>query len=344
MAEKFPSTSTTANPSKVADLKVVQVKKGEEVKLNISWAINIDASNNYLTGTWITISGEPDYFCEYNPPFAKANLTGSEQAVAPRLWNALPLSLQEKTKAVIITLVGVLVTLMILSSCCIIYKRRISTSASYLSVKSLPVVPVSVLVVYPAENSAFQHAVVALAEFLQLHGGCSVAIDVWQQGKIAGLGPLRWLVEQEKAADYVLIVSPQGETRSSLLSQSTANHNLPEHSIPAAARDLYPLILNMVASHAKNASQLSRFWVVHLNKKPSIILPELKVRKSFCLMKDLDKLCESLHAPRKFGKKISSLLFKPGVFYSKNSTKLKEAIEMLERVQIKLIQRNPDWR
>lgn len=119
--------------------------------------------------------------------------------------------------------------------------------------------------------------------------------------------------------------------RSSLLSQSTANHNLPEHSIPAAAHDLYPLILNMVTSHARNASQLSRFWVVHLNKKPAVILPELKACTSFCLMKDLNKLCESLHAPRKFGKKIPSLLFKPGISYSKNSTKLREAVEMLER-------------
>lgn len=63
--------------------------------------------------------------------------------------------------------------------------------------------------VYPAENSAFQQAVVALAEFLQWHGGCNVAVDMWQQGKIAELGPMRWLAEQAKAAHRVLIVCPQ---------------------------------------------------------------------------------------------------------------------------------------
>lgn len=72
-------------------------------------------------------------------------------------------------------------------------------------------IPVPVLVVYPAENSAFQWAVVALAEFLQGHGGCSVAVDMWQQGKIAELGPMRWLAEQAKAAHRVLIVCPQAQ-------------------------------------------------------------------------------------------------------------------------------------
>lgn len=72
--------------------------------------------------------------------------------------------------------------------------------------------PVSVVVVYPSVTPAFQRAVVALAEFLQWHGGCRVTIDIWQQGKIAELGPLRWLAEQVKSADRVLIVSPQVET------------------------------------------------------------------------------------------------------------------------------------
>lgn len=70
---------------------------------------------------------------------------------------------------------------------------------------------VSVVVVYPAETPAFQRAVVSLAEFLQWHGGCRVAIDLWQQEKIAKLGPLRWLAELVKDADRVLIISPQGE-------------------------------------------------------------------------------------------------------------------------------------
>lgn len=70
--------------------------------------------------------------------------------------------------------------------------------------------------VYPAANPVFQQGVVALAEFLQRHGGCNVAVDLWQQGQIAKLGPLRWLTEQVKAAEFVLIVHPQAKTVSRL--------------------------------------------------------------------------------------------------------------------------------
>ncbi|KAG8002816.1 Interleukin-17 receptor B [Nibea albiflora] len=98
------------------------------------------------------------------------------------------------------------------------------------AVPTSPMVPTPVLMVYPAKNSTFQQAVVALAELLQWHGGCSVAVDMWQQGKIAELGPMRWLAEQVKAADRVLIVCPQ-ETPS----DSPPNHSLPEPSIPAGS-------------------------------------------------------------------------------------------------------------
>lgn len=116
--------------------------------------------------------------------------------------------------------------------------------------------------------------------------------------------------------------------------KSIPTKKLPEHSIPATADDLYPLILNMVASHAKSPSELDKFWVVQLHvdkdKKSRVLLPELQTCRVFCLMKDLKTLCNSLHAPRKIGKIFKSLLFKPKIFYSQNSTtKLREAIEML---------------
>ena len=51
----------------------------------------------------------------------------------------------------------------------------------------------------------------ALAEYLQWHSSCSVAVDMWQQVKIAELGPMRWLTEQAQAAERVLIICPQVE-------------------------------------------------------------------------------------------------------------------------------------
>uniref|UniRef100_A0A3B3V550 SEFIR domain-containing protein n=1 Tax=Poecilia latipinna TaxID=48699 RepID=A0A3B3V550_9TELE len=297
-----PITDLKGSPSKVADLTLELLTVGNERKLNVSWAINIDASNRYLKYTRI-ISGLTNHICIYNPPFTAANLTGLEKVQTT--INA-PFRLLSPDKRFL----------------------------SYSGFEILPMAamtPVSVVVVYPPVTPAFQQAVVALAEFLQWHGGCRVAIDMWQQGKIAGLGPLRWLTEQVKSADHVLIVSPQP---SSMSGPCTPASSLPRHSIPAATGDLYPLILNMVAGHARSATELAKFWVVQLHaekdKNSCVLPPELQTCRAFCLMKDLNRLCKSLHSQRKVGKKISSLLFKHKILYSQNSTmKLREAIEML---------------
>lgn len=239
-----------------------------------------------------------------------------------------PVSGNVNLTSISVAIFGGLAYLMILSLCYIIYKSCGSTSLGFKRLPASAMVPVPVLVVYPAENSAFQRAVVALAEFLQWHGGCSVAVDMWQQGKIAELGPMRWLVEQAKAAHKVLIICHQ--IPSSQPSHSPPKHTSPEPSIPAAAHDLYPLILNMVASHAKSASDLAKFWVVQLgeqqDKSPSNLAPELRACKTFCLMKDLNKLCRSLHTHSQDDKKISNLIFRPGITYS---DKLREAVEKL---------------
>lgn len=98
-------------------------------------------------------------------------------------------------------------------------KIKDSLSLGFKPSYSSPLAPLPVLLVYPAENPVFQQGVVALAEFLQWHGGCDVAVDLWQHGQIAKLGPLRWLTEQVKVADFVLIVRPQAKTVSTLLLQ-----------------------------------------------------------------------------------------------------------------------------
>ncbi|XP_071331749.1 uncharacterized protein [Trachinotus anak] len=346
--------------------------------LNISWAISIDASIEYLMGTLIKTE-ESSYLCKYNPHLARANVTASKQKWFHHLVKAsygtiliqatnLPLPplrsgssyryerimvsppkhgvtlrstqvptdvtpIETTTSPLRIERVtgiffGGLIGLMILSSCYIIYKScgaNIAKSFGFKRLPQFPTVPVPILVVYPAENSAFQRAVVALAEFLQWHGGCSVAIDIWQQGKIAELGPMRWLAEQAKAAEQVLIVCPQP-------SYSPSDCSFSEPSIPAAAHDLYPLILNMVAGHAKSTSDLAKFWVVQLaeqqDKRPSNLVLELRACKTFCLMKDLKKLCRSLHTHKKDDKKISNVIFRPGITYNEKSTvKLREAVE-----------------
>ncbi|KAI3357266.1 hypothetical protein L3Q82_015714 [Scortum barcoo] len=288
------------------------------------------ASIGSLTGTRIGINGEYSH-CKYNPPLAKANL--SLRAVTQNANSTITM----------VAIFGGL--LLILNTCfdCVSIDKSCGTKFA-LGFKKLPtssIGPIPVLVVYPAENSVFQRAVVALTEFLQWHGGCSVAVDMWQQGKIAELGPMRWLAEQAKAVDQVLIVCPQ---LSSQPIHCLPNNSPPGPSIPAAAHDLYPLILNMVASHAKRTSDLAKFIVVQLGKqhdKTCSNLPlELRACKSFCLMKDLDKLCRSLHSHRQDHKTISDPIFRPGIAYSEKSTvQLREAVEKLDGQQPQIIRK-----
>lgn len=224
---------------------------------------------------------------------------------------------------------GIIVCLLVLLLCFITYKRcRASFAFGWKKVATSPKVPV--LVVYPAENSVFQWAVVALAEYLQQHGGCSVAIDMWQQGDIAKLGPMRWLIEQAMVAERVLIVCPQPS------SQAPQKDTAPGASIPAAAQDLYPLVLNFVASQAKNCSELAKFWVVRLGEN-STLASELKACRRFYLMKDLNKLCRCLQNQGQYNMKLSDFIFRHGKFISGDSTdKLCAAVQALNGQQASL--------
>ncbi|KAK9515580.1 hypothetical protein VZT92_026216 [Zoarces viviparus] len=389
------------SPSLLVDLRVAKVTEGGKYMMNISWAINIDASIKYLTGIWIKITGESTYHCIYNPALANTDLSGSNQkwfyylvdasygsqtieaanlplpprggelaskfvtieiphppkrvtpnpTAVPIYFTTGEINSLEKLKdagpgnvnlttinvnftSIATAIFGGLASLVILLSCYMIYQRfgaNVATLSDFKRLPTSPMAPVPVLVVYPAEDSAFQRAVVALIEFLQWYGGCSVAVDMWQQRKIAEMGPMRWLAEKAKTAHRVLIVCPKS---SSLPSHSPPNRTSQEPSIPASAHDLYPLILNMVAGHAKSASDLAKFCVVQLgeqqDKTPRNLALELRACKTFCLMKDLNKLCRSLHTESQDDKKISDLIFRPGIAYSEKCTvKLGEAVEKL---------------
>ncbi|KAJ8257519.1 hypothetical protein GJAV_G00186470 [Gymnothorax javanicus] len=75
-------TEPDENPSALADLIVSLADKPEdsEMALNISWAVNIDYSNEYLRGTGLAVEGR-HYLCLYHPPFneVKINISGHEQ-------------------------------------------------------------------------------------------------------------------------------------------------------------------------------------------------------------------------------------------------------------------------
>ncbi|KAJ8015838.1 hypothetical protein DPEC_G00000510 [Dallia pectoralis] len=185
--------------------------------------------------------------------------------------------------------------------------------------------PVSVLLVYPADNIVFQRAVLAFAEFLQSHGGCKVAIDLWQLGRLAELGLMRWLAEHVQFADRVMIISPQPKHY----------HGGPrKHHVPEASHDLFPLVLHMVASYASSPSELAKFWVVHLGKTPkgSGLPVELRSCRDFNLMQDLQKIIMHLH--QKQDSKSPWLKLRSRLAYEATVTeKLRNAVQQLEAWQ-----------
>ncbi|XP_029995146.1 uncharacterized protein il17rb [Sphaeramia orbicularis] len=378
------------SPSKLGDLRGHSVTLNGINMLNISWAVNIDATIKHLEATHIRFPGK-DVLCKYIPPLGKANISEtlkqvwfnyltkaeighnliqaantplpqyeggpvylrvnirvfpkpfravkSTVAPTPPMTISTPVIPHRNNHRELLAIFGGLSGLMLLISCFFIYKNcfvSFTPALGYKGAATSPVVSVPVLMVYPAENSTFQSAVVALADFLQQHGSCSVAIDIWQQGNIAKLGPMRWLAGQVKAAERVLIVCPQPG-----LSPPTLD--FPGPSIPAAAQDLYSLILNMVASNAKSSTELAKYWVVELgeqrDRKSGNLALELRSCKRFCLMKDLNKLFRSLHGQRQDKMEtMSGVFFRPRItFDEKNAGTLRAAVQKLSGHQPRIV-------
>ncbi|KAM9504701.1 uncharacterized protein il17rb isoform 7-T7 [Salvelinus alpinus] len=329
-----------ASPSNLLALKVAVLPEDfGAIRLNISWAINIDKSIYYLTGTWIDI-GDDKYRCRYEPPFEEVDLRGLEQ-----LWFYY-LVPAEPGFHLVITAYNLPNPpegeFSKFTTCNVPYPELtrptsnptvtpnsdqmygMHSNSHFTELPKATEVTVSVLVVYPAENPVFQRAVLAFAEFLQWHGGCQVAIDMWQRGRLAEQGPMRWLADQAKSVARVMVVSPQ----------PNHCHTGPgEHTVPAAAHDLFPLVLNMVASHTQSPNELAKFWLVHLGTAPerSGLPVELTSCREFSLNRDLEKLCRHLHQQ---GSKRPGLMFRSGLAYGEKATgKLKEAVQQLEAWQ-----------
>ncbi|XP_062397668.1 interleukin-17 receptor B isoform X5 [Sardina pilchardus] len=245
-----------SHPSILHNLRVALISTDEGPMLNISWAVKVDGCDN------IIMMSHPTCRRFKEPP-------------------------EESGASWIVSLV----MLAMLLAFAIGVGLYVAHSGS-LSKVTPEVVPVSVLMVYPAVDGVFQRAVLALADFLQSGGACSVAIDVWQRGRLAELGTLRWLHTVAESANRVLVVLPGHATH---LDESMGKLLTPsqvEHTVPASAYELYPLALKMLSQ--------SKLWVVRLGKTAarSSVPVELRGCRSFALLEDLQKLLHGLCAGR----------------------------------------------
>ncbi|XP_047656210.1 interleukin-17 receptor B isoform X2 [Tachysurus fulvidraco] len=151
---------------------------------------------------------------------------------------------------------------------------------------------VGVLVVYPAVDSVFQNAVMAVADFLQSHRELNVIIDVWQRGSLAEQGPLRWLNSQVDCAEKVLIILPPQHTTDTAALKPNMGGIVTDYTVPASACELFSMALTLVASCAHDPQQHHKFLVVHLNHGGlrSTMPVELRGCKTLILPRDLEKL------------------------------------------------------
>uniref|UniRef100_A0A8B9L7Q9 SEFIR domain-containing protein n=1 Tax=Astyanax mexicanus TaxID=7994 RepID=A0A8B9L7Q9_ASTMX len=295
-----------SNPSPLHDLDlqlIGQSRPLDPLSLKINWSINIDGSIHSITGTWIevsirshTSSSTVKYRCDYQPAFTsnQCNYTGLEEVSLQgvcvfilqtvRRDNTLLCSKTRCFSFFFISPPGALFGLRKLLS-----KRGLNPVFTG---------PVRVLMVYPAVDSVFQHAVMTLADFLQSHKDLNVVIDMWQRGSLAEQGPLRWLHSQADQADKVLIIlqSPQHQ-------QIHTNHQkphmvpgMPDYTVPASAQELYFLALNLVASSAHEPKHHHKFWVVHMNQggERSTVPVQLRGCKTLRLPRDLNTLHQKL--------------------------------------------------
>ncbi|KAJ8370847.1 hypothetical protein SKAU_G00108750 [Synaphobranchus kaupii] len=222
---------------------------------------------------------------------------------------------------------------MVLVSAALLIWYKANKTHSELGERTQSTPLLSVLVVYTAGNRAFQRAVVAFAEFLQSQWHCKVAVDVWQRGRMAEQGPLRWLITQTEGSDKVVIVCTQRteawESRAGPAPQLAV---LRDHTVPASAEDVFSLALNMVEGQLQCPSTLRKYCTVHLGNRPDWkCLPSaLRVCKSFSVMKDVEKLGRHLHNSSPEACCFPSVGLKPDSLNSEAAGRLRDAIHELQ--------------
>nr|XP_033782500.1 interleukin-17 receptor B [Geotrypetes seraphini] len=147
-----------------------------------------------------------------------------------------------------------------------------------------------VLLIYHKEKTYFQSTVLAFAEFLNDYCRADVILDMWQQERIAEMGPVQWLVAQKDRADKIIfLISSERNKWVASLAETTACHK-------DAVNFMFNHALNIFCCDLKNQSSLNKYMVVHfdaLNHKDDL-LNVLDTCSRYYFMKDIDLFCKDL--------------------------------------------------
>ncbi|KAK6473887.1 interleukin-17 receptor B-like isoform X1 [Huso huso] len=187
--------------------------------------------------------------------------------------------------------------------------------------------PATILIIYSLESRIFQKAVVAFAEFLQLHCQCKVIIDIWQTQKIAEMGQVQWLATQKETADKIVVICSNSANSKW---NSTSNPTAEDYTVSTALEDMYSLTLNMFSSDLKCPAALNKYMVVYFDEISTgkNIPPAFSFCKSYSLMKEIGKICKSMHgAPdHRFSQDTDTLLCSKFPCNKESTQQLRNAI------------------
>uniref|UniRef100_A0A8C4TJ65 Interleukin 17 receptor B n=1 Tax=Erpetoichthys calabaricus TaxID=27687 RepID=A0A8C4TJ65_ERPCA len=156
--------------------------------------------------------------------------------------------------------------------------------------------PTKVLVIYSLETDTFQRAAVAFAELLQLHYHCIVFLDMWQKQKIAEMGPVQWLAAQKANAHFVIFLCPQAAGRG-----WNSGNDMIDETCTSSLADMFLLALNLFSADLKDSQNLNKYKVVHfdITAPYQSVATVLRACKSYCLLKELGRLCKDLQCTTK---------------------------------------------
>ncbi|XP_056586087.1 interleukin-17 receptor B isoform X2 [Triplophysa dalaica] len=196
--------------------------------------------------------------------------------------------------------------------------------------RSADAVCLHLLVVYPAADCAFQHAVTVLAEFLQDCGDVKVVIDMWERERVAEQGLIRWIHTQAELADIILLILPLKHTQAEDLKVVPAPV-VSHHTVSASASPLFALALNLVTGSAHDPRWREKFWVVQLDarKEKRSVPAEVRGCRMFVLPRDLQKLHQKICSRSNVQRSALRRCFTSPMF-KEASWKVKEAFEQLD--------------
>ncbi|XP_029453368.1 interleukin-17 receptor B [Rhinatrema bivittatum] len=264
------------------------------ISCDIIGNIMIFKKNETRVSVQIPISGEISNFTvEITPFFPKC---GNDcQRLYLRVVNCCQgtvLKPAEEQPPYLIILTSLLfISCVLTAAMCFIWKHgKVMRSSLIYSAELQPAM--KVLVIYLKEKTFFQNTVLSFAEFLNDYCRADVILDMWQQERIAEMGPVQWFVTQKDIADKIIFLIAIRKTTKWVASvtETTVVHN-------DADNFMFNLALNLFCSDLKSQSSLHKYMVVYfdeLNQKGDLSLNVLNTCSQYCFMKDINLFCKDL--------------------------------------------------